>query len=479
MKACYLLVKNYGIALILFTVIIRVLLLPLNIKQQKSSARMAKLQPELQKLQKKYANNKEKYQEEMMNLYAKENASPTAGCLPMLITMLVLFALIEVVYNPLYYVTNVNRDDLEDSNTLISNLYSVSSAVNGEDTTLAKMIEKIKKDHSDYSDEEVYKELKSELADIKAVDKLDMSDKQWERVLDSIELHNDIDEFMLNEDYITKNLARSRPYRLQIAVHHAQTPSDHGPKPDEIRQLQGRGQKDVGYNPGRPIVQVPAHKAHPPEHILRLKGRQDSLFNGQPDPSPDLCADRIQRGSCQVPRQAQDHGGLGGKQVDHGRADVRQRLFSPGGRPGMGVHVVGRENPARFLQDAPDAIHNPVQVLVLSLQTVAQHGEDQLSAPQKVGILIGLAVSRAREGQKLGAQKHGIGRIRDARGFLQDLLPVLPGQSIPCFPIPACRIRRLIRMGDQAVQIMILQIFRQHIGSSTQIVCCWSSAFPV
>lgn len=218
MKACYLLVKNYGIALILFTVIIRVILLPLNIKQQKSSARMAKLQPQLQKLQKKYANNKEKYQEEMMALYAKENASPTAGCLPMLITMLVLFALIEVVYNPLYYVTNVNKDDLENSNTLISNLYTVSSAAKGEDTTLADMIEKIQKEHSDYSDDEVYNELKSELSDIKAVDKLDMSDKQWERVLSAIKLHNDIDTgFMLNEDYITPNLAKSRPALLNFS----------------------------------------------------------------------------------------------------------------------------------------------------------------------------------------------------------------------------------------------------------------------
>lgn len=218
MKACYLLVRNYGIALILFTIIIRLLLLPLNIKQQKSTARMAKLQPQLQKLQKKYANNKEKYQEEMMNLYAKENASPTAGCLPMLITMLVLFALIEVVYNPLYYVTSVNREDLSDSNTLISNLYTVSSAVEGEDTTLAKMIEKIEKDNADISDEDKYEKLRDELEKIKDIDKLDMSDKQFDRVMAAIALHNDIDTgFMLDEDYITPSLAKSRPALLNFS----------------------------------------------------------------------------------------------------------------------------------------------------------------------------------------------------------------------------------------------------------------------
>lgn len=221
MKACYLLVKNYGIALILFTVIIRVILLPLNIKQQKSSARMAKLQPQLQKLQKKYANNKEKYQEEMMALYAKENASPTAGCLPMLITMLVLFALIEVVYNPLYYVTNVDKADLNDSNTLISNLYSVSYELDRADTddnTFAKLLETIEKENEGISEDEKYKKLQSELEDIEKIEKLELSDKQWERVISAVKLHNDIDTgFMLDEDYITPSLAKSRPALLNFS----------------------------------------------------------------------------------------------------------------------------------------------------------------------------------------------------------------------------------------------------------------------
>ena len=220
MKACYLLVKNYGIALILFTIIIRLLLLPLNIKQQKSTARMSKLQPELKKLQKKYANNKEKYQEEMMALYAKENASPTAGCLPMLITMLVLFALIEVVYNPLYYVTNINRDDLEASNKLISNLYTVSYEVKEDEDveSISEMLEKIEKDNSGISEDDKYKKLKDELSEYKNIDKLEMTDKQWDRVLGAIKLHNDIDtEFMLNEDYITPSLAKSRPALLNFS----------------------------------------------------------------------------------------------------------------------------------------------------------------------------------------------------------------------------------------------------------------------
>lgn len=222
MKGCYLLVKNYGIALILFTILIRLLLLPLNIKQQKSTARMAKLQPELKKLQKKYANNKEKYQEEMMNLYAKENASPTAGCLPMLITMLVLFALIEVVYNPLYYVTDINKEKLDDSNKLISNLYTVSyevsKAEDTDDTTIADMLATIEKDNEGISEDDKYDKLKDELMEFEKIEKLEMSDTQWERVIGAIKLHNDIDtDFMLNEDYITASLAKSRPSLLNFS----------------------------------------------------------------------------------------------------------------------------------------------------------------------------------------------------------------------------------------------------------------------
>ena len=63
----YAVVKNYGIALLLFTLVTRALLFPFSIKQQKNMAKTALLQPKLQKLQKQYGKNKQKYQEEMMN----------------------------------------------------------------------------------------------------------------------------------------------------------------------------------------------------------------------------------------------------------------------------------------------------------------------------------------------------------------------------------------------------------------------------
>ena len=83
MKGCYKLIGNYGLALLLFTLITRLLMLPLSIKQQKSTARMSMIQPELEKLKKKYGKNQEKLNEETMALYQKHGVNPMARCLPL------------------------------------------------------------------------------------------------------------------------------------------------------------------------------------------------------------------------------------------------------------------------------------------------------------------------------------------------------------------------------------------------------------
>lgn len=90
---------NYGISIILFTLIVRLLLLPLNIKQTKSQAKMQEIQPELKKVQDKYKNDPQKQQQEVMKLYKEYGANPMSGCLPLLIQMPVLFAMYYVYYN--------------------------------------------------------------------------------------------------------------------------------------------------------------------------------------------------------------------------------------------------------------------------------------------------------------------------------------------------------------------------------------------
>ncbi len=90
-------VPSYGLAIILFTVLIRLLLLPLMIKQTKSMKAMQELQPKMQEIKDKYDDNKEKQQEEMMKLYQENNVNPLAGCLPLIVQMAIIIPLYRAI----------------------------------------------------------------------------------------------------------------------------------------------------------------------------------------------------------------------------------------------------------------------------------------------------------------------------------------------------------------------------------------------
>ena len=86
------LMGGYAIAIILFTIIIRVAMLPADIRQKKSSREMARIQPELNKIKQRYANDPQMMQRKQQELQRKEGVKPLAGCLPMLITLPIFFA---------------------------------------------------------------------------------------------------------------------------------------------------------------------------------------------------------------------------------------------------------------------------------------------------------------------------------------------------------------------------------------------------
>ena len=83
--------QNYGITMILFTLLIKLVVLPLDYKSRKSMRRMTDLQPQLAKLQKKYENDKEKLNQKTTELYRKSGVSPLSGCLPMIVSMVILY----------------------------------------------------------------------------------------------------------------------------------------------------------------------------------------------------------------------------------------------------------------------------------------------------------------------------------------------------------------------------------------------------
>ncbi|MFZ5353901.1 MAG: YidC/Oxa1 family membrane protein insertase [Bacillota bacterium] len=97
-------VNDYGLAIIVFTILTKILLLPLNIKQTESTKKMNEINPKMKALQEKYKNDKEKLNQKLMELYKEENYNPASGCLPMLIQMPIIFALFYVIQQPIKYV---------------------------------------------------------------------------------------------------------------------------------------------------------------------------------------------------------------------------------------------------------------------------------------------------------------------------------------------------------------------------------------
>ena len=116
--------QNYFVTLFLFAIIIKIILLPFGIKQQKNSIKQSKLRPKEMAIRNKYKgrNDKatqQKMSEEIMKLYQEENVNPMSGCLPMLIQLPVLFALYGVIIKPLTYISSIGKSGITAINNAI------------------------------------------------------------------------------------------------------------------------------------------------------------------------------------------------------------------------------------------------------------------------------------------------------------------------------------------------------------------------
>lgn len=112
-KPIYEIVGNYGWTIIIFTIILKLLTMPMTIKSQKSMARMQQVQPLINEIQRKYANNREKMQQELMRVYDKYQISPTGGCMPLILQLVVMMGFIEIVYRPYTYLLGIEKSVIE------------------------------------------------------------------------------------------------------------------------------------------------------------------------------------------------------------------------------------------------------------------------------------------------------------------------------------------------------------------------------
>ena len=112
LELLYNLVNNYGIAIILFTIVIKLILLPLSIKQQRTMKKSAKIQEKLKVIQFKYKNDPEKLNQEMMALYKNEKMSPFSGCLTAIVQLILLLSIFYLVRSPLTFMEKMNTEDI-------------------------------------------------------------------------------------------------------------------------------------------------------------------------------------------------------------------------------------------------------------------------------------------------------------------------------------------------------------------------------
>ena len=109
MSFIYDIVPNYALAIIIFTLVTKLLLFPVNYKTQKNAARMQLLAPKLEKLKKTFESNPQRLQEEQQKLYQQEGINPMGSCLPMFVQMFLLFGVIDVVYKPITHILHISK----------------------------------------------------------------------------------------------------------------------------------------------------------------------------------------------------------------------------------------------------------------------------------------------------------------------------------------------------------------------------------
>ena len=200
-------IPNIGIAIIFFTIIIYMLMLPIQISQQKSSKLMSVIQPEMQKIQKKYEGKRDqasqmKMQEELSTLYSRYGYSPTGTCLPLLVQMPLLFGLYQVILYIPGYVTKVGA--------IFTDVASKIVSVSGYDEIIRTFV----------SDNRVRVALGNEITTEKVIDFLyALKPSQWLKL-------QDISQFSGFSSEIADTAARSERINSFLTINISDSPWD-------------------------------------------------------------------------------------------------------------------------------------------------------------------------------------------------------------------------------------------------------------
>jgi len=150
LNALYNLINNYGIAIIIFSILLRIILIPITIKQQKTMKKSNKLQQEMKEIQAKYKNNPEKLNQETIELYKREKLSPFSGCLSAILQLIIILSVFWLVSQPLTYMKGVQDSEIYkeyqtkiEENTSIKSTYKEISIINLVESDYQEILNKL------------------------------------------------------------------------------------------------------------------------------------------------------------------------------------------------------------------------------------------------------------------------------------------------------------------------------------------------
>ena len=194
----YGIVKNYGLAIIIFSILVKILMIPMSIKQQKTMKKSQKIQSKMKEIQFKYRNNPEMLNKATQELYKSENMSPFSGCFSAIIQIILLFAVFYLVRSPLTYMKKVDSNVTDKYTKIIrENNLSTNSAY--PEIEIIRELDNIRELKNKTVEESEEQQEKTDLSEIK---------------------DEELDSLYLNMDFLGLNLAqvptRSSDWRAYI-----------------------------------------------------------------------------------------------------------------------------------------------------------------------------------------------------------------------------------------------------------------------
>lgn len=194
-------IGNYGLAIIVFSILVKIIMLPISFKQQKTMKKSQKINEEMKGLQFKYKNDPEKLNQEVMALYKREKMSPFSGCLSAIIQIILLFSVFYLVRSPLTYMKKLDKETIQNLTQIVSQEGKTS---NYQEISVINYFNNYSKEINNEEDNA----LKSEEENKEQEQNNEDSQNQNENTNNNINIEEYIDKVYINMNFLGLDLSK-------------------------------------------------------------------------------------------------------------------------------------------------------------------------------------------------------------------------------------------------------------------------------